>query len=1031
MKKLNNMIATLVFLVLILTSFSIVNAVDTTKNVEIKEAYYTIFSGVGNNQVIDIEYGNTNNQANAQIYKNNNTNAQIFKLVKNTDGTYTIVNKNSGKVLDIEYGNVFNGANVWQYEKNGTNAQKWILEDAGNGYYYLVSKLNTKYCLDVAFGLNTNGTNLQVYEKNNSKAQKFLLKEKPVKESKKSVESGTYKIVSSIDATKVLDVEFGLKTTGANIQLYTDNGTKAQQFEITYGTDGYYNIVNANSKKPVTAKENNFVAGGNIFQGDKIKSDAQKWIIEKNTDGTYTIFSKQSELCIDVYDGKAKDGNNIWEHNSNGTAAQKFFLVPIEKIESKQVLKNGEYNIKTNLNEAKVIDVKDSSTNSEAKLLIIEQNNAISQRFEFKYGSDGYYTIINKNSKKAIDIEWANKDAGAYVWQYAVNNTDAQKWILKDLGNGYYNIISKLNGLYLTVDNSNTATGMRLKMSNPTNNKNQKFKLSEYVYTAPQKDAIADGIYQIYAKNNKVLEVAEASYNNSANIHIWDNVKGQQQKFMVKQIGETGYYEITNINSGKLLEVSWGDIKANANVAQYEKNNTDAQKWIIKSCGDGYYNIICKCNNLALHVQNNSSTNGTNVKVYFKNGTDSQKFKFQKIEIITKDTYQIETSLNSNKVLDVAGAGQEDGKNVQLYDANNTDAQNFTLEYDSNGEYTIKAKHSGKVLTVDTKTNNVYQSTNKSQNNQKWIIEPAGNGYYYIISKYNQYCLNVYNSKTANETNINVSKKNNSSAQKFKFFKGFRTFFEEGAYGVSGLKTSGDGRGTDLKYYKFGRGSNVLFATYSIHGFEDSYSHDGSELTYIAEQFKNNLQNTTDADIINNWTIYILPKLNPDGQTYGWTNNGPGRNTLYSAAPENKAIDMNRCWQTETSYTRYYDDRNYNGTAPYQAYEARALRDFLLSHKSSSGQTILVDLHGWLNETIGDEGLGKYYRTQYNMSTHIYSYGKGYLVNWARQSLGNGNKTARSVLVELPEVSSHQEVLNKDYAKKYITATLNMLRENG
>ena len=166
MKKLNNIIATLVFLVLILTSFSIVNAVDTTKNVEIKEAYYTIFSGVGNNQVIDIEYGNTNNQANAQIYKNNNTNAQIFKLVKNTDGTYTIVNKNSGKVLDIEYGNVFNGANVWQYEKNGTNAQKWILEDAGNGYYYLVSKLNTKYCLDVAFGLNTNGTNLQVYEKN-------------------------------------------------------------------------------------------------------------------------------------------------------------------------------------------------------------------------------------------------------------------------------------------------------------------------------------------------------------------------------------------------------------------------------------------------------------------------------------------------------------------------------------------------------------------------------------------------------------------------------------------------------------------------------------------------------------------------------------------------------------------------------------------------------------------------------------------------------------------------------------------------
>ena len=45
--------------------------------------------------------------------------------------------------------------------------------------------------------------------------------------------------------------------------------------------------------------------------------------------------------------------------------------------------------------------------------------------------------------------------------------------------------------------------------------------------------------------------------------------------------------------------------------------------------------------------------------------------------------------------------------------------------------------------------------------------------------------------------------------------------------------------------------------------------------------------------------------------------------------------------------------------------------------------------------------------------------------------LGNGNRAARSVLVELPQVYSHQDVLNRDYAGKYINATLNMLRENG
>ena len=85
---------------------------------------------------------------------------------------------------------------------------------------------------------------------------------------------------------------------------------------------------------------------------------------------------------------------------------------------------------------------------------------------------------------------------------------------------------------------------------------------------------------------------------------------------------------------------------------------------------------------------------------------------------------------------------------------------------------------------------------------------------------------------------------------------------------------------------------------------------------------------------------------NLDGLNYGSTNNGPGRTTLFSQAPNNKGIDMNRCWQVGSSYTRYTDNRNYNGTSGFQAYESQYLRDFLLKNKSQNGQTMLVDLHG-------------------------------------------------------------------------------------
>ena len=75
-----------------------------------------------------------------------------------------------------------------------------------------------------------------------------------------------------------------------------------------------------------------------------------------------------------------------------------------------------------------------------------------------------------------------------------------------------------------------------------------------------------------------------------------------KQKFMVKQIEHTGYYEIVNVKFRKAIDVASGSQKAYTNVAQYDRNNTDAQKWIIKSAGDGYYYIISKCNNLALDV---------------------------------------------------------------------------------------------------------------------------------------------------------------------------------------------------------------------------------------------------------------------------------------------------------------------------------------------------------------------------------------------------------------------------------------------
>lgn len=256
--------------------------------------------------------------------------------------------------------------------------------------------------------------------------------------------------------------------------------------------------------------------------------------------------------------------------------------------------------------------------------------------------------------------------------------------------------------------------------------------------------------------------------------------------------------------------------------------------------------------------------------------------------------------------------------------------------------------------------------------------------------------------------------------------------YSKGVYGITGLKAVGNSNGSNLEYYKWGNGPNVFYATFAIHGFEDLWWRDGSELVQIANDFYNKLINSNDYDLSDKWTIYIFPGVNQDGLNHGNTNNGPGRTTLVSQAPGGQGIDLNRCWQVGDSYTRRTDSRNYNGTQGFQAYEAQYLRDFLIQNRAKNGQTLLVDLHGWTQQLIGDSTMCSFYRNEFpeNNGSAIGRYGDGYLVNWARNSLGANGRAAKAALIELPHsgVYNHQSVLNQRFSQRYINATLSMLR---
>ena len=242
-------------------------------------------------------------------------------------------------------------------------------------------------------------------------------------------------------------------------------------------------------------------------------------------------------------------------------------------------------------------------------------------------------------------------------------------------------------------------------------------------------------------------------------------------------------------------------------------------------------------------------------------------------------------------------------------------------------------------------------------------------------------------------------------------------------YGYSGAYVLGAQGGSELQCYKFGDGPNVFFATFCVHGYEDSWKADGEVLINIANKFYDKLITDQEADLAAKWTIYVFPEVNPDGRRMGYTGDGPGRTTIYSRT--GRGIDINRSWQTGSEYVTYNSNRNYNGTEGFQAFEAEYLRNFLLEHKSKNGQTVLVDLHGWEDQLIGNEEICQYYKEQYpSCSTRNYgNYGVQYIISWARLNLG-----AKTALIEMPKARNDMQVLQMNLYERYIDATFNMLR---
>lgn len=135
----------------------------------------------------DVAGGSKVRGANVQLYSTNDSNAQKFRVLEETSAHWSLQNANSGMYVDVAGGTAKNGQNVQQWADNDSRAQRWNVIDSGetvtiDGYECAVVTLGSyvttdgaTYAMDVRGAMSTNKTNIQIYTANGSLAQQFAL----------------------------------------------------------------------------------------------------------------------------------------------------------------------------------------------------------------------------------------------------------------------------------------------------------------------------------------------------------------------------------------------------------------------------------------------------------------------------------------------------------------------------------------------------------------------------------------------------------------------------------------------------------------------------------------------------------------------------------------------------------------------------------------------------------------------------------------------------------------------------------------
>ncbi len=808
------------------------NPIDDDK-LESNEVYHIKVKS--SNLYLEQAYDGVGAKVIQNTYKPNDKN-QLWRVVRLDDYYYKLVNLGSlnGNVMDVLYGQDQNEQDVQMYDNTIPNpAQEWVIREDHTGVYEIGTTLSgisgAERRLTVYGNSKDAGTRMVLFTPYGGDNQQFYFE----KANLLDIESGaTYKIKAQQSGLIV-----GLDNNNM-LELQNENDENAEWI-IENRNDGYYKFKLKGSENKVLD-----VCGADTTSGTRVQvyedteNDAQKFEIVGRIDGengsnkTYYIKPKigKGKKTLDVCGGYTDVGTIVYEWDTNELGAQKFELIKVESNDNRKYIEtkaeyteNGNYQTKlidTSGNEvayeynqntgtlSKVTDAKENSTNYEYDGLdrvikVSKQTNSQTYENKYTYENDRIKSITHNGTN--------------YYFEYDTFGNIKQ---------------TKIGNQVLGTNNYESNNGL----------------LNSFTYGNAQVISYNYDRFERLIKKTGTNGSTEYTYDAKGNVSsVKDNVNGDTESYTYDLADRLVKKENTNGYKAQY----WYDGNSNLSKVTYNYGEEQGEVWYnhdrdnrVSSTGTGTDLVVNNYDRLSRLLSKEIRRNTVYTTEYTYVDTDTENKTTEKVKSIkngNNDEISYTYDANGNIETISKGEGQEkeetnkyyyDEINQLIREDNKVLNKTIVYTYDVGGNIQSKKEYeyTQEMLTNKAPTNTI----NYTYGNTNWkdqLTSYSGKTITYdAIGNPLTYDRNTYTWQNGREL-ASITKGNTTIEYK---------------YNDAGIRTSKTVNGVETKYYL--DGSKVIYEKTEgqdiIYYFYDE-NVDISGLKYKGEQyyFIKNIQN--------------------------------------------------------------------------------------------------------------------------------------------------------------------------------------------